>query len=165
MESGASGDHSCQAASRAGACSCDQTRWMLVATGGAGSARRASEAKTAAQVQRMAAEAELEAARIKAQAAEVLAHSEASAIKIQADARAYAAEKEAASERSRLEALGSSLTRAQSDALVERCTAELEAEGWGIWATEVVGGPAFIGMVGLHRVNPTLPCAPANALE
>lgn len=60
-----------------------------------------------------------------------------------------------------VESLGSSLTRAESDALVERCAAELESEGWGIWAVEVGGGPAFIGMIGLHRVNPALPCAPA----
>jgi RimJ/RimL family protein N-acetyltransferase len=59
-----------------------------------------------------------------------------------------------------VEALGSAPTRAQSDALVERYGAELEREGWGFWAVEVVGGAHFIGMVGLHAVHPTLPCAP-----
>lgn len=60
-----------------------------------------------------------------------------------------------------VESLGSALTRAESDALVERYAAEMEREGWGLWAVEVVGGPPFVGMVGLHRVNPALPCAPA----
>ena len=40
---------------------------------------------------------------------------------------------------------------------------EMEREGWGPWAVEVAGagGAPFVGMVGLHRVNPALPCAPA----
>jgi RimJ/RimL family protein N-acetyltransferase len=45
--------------------------------------------------------------------------------------------------------------------MVERFALELEQEGWGLWAVEVVGGEGFVGMVGLHRVNPVLPCAPA----
>jgi RimJ/RimL family protein N-acetyltransferase len=60
-----------------------------------------------------------------------------------------------------VESLGSSPTRAESDAMVERFALELEHEGWGLWAVEVVGGESFVGMVGLHRVNPALPCAPA----
>ena len=60
-----------------------------------------------------------------------------------------------------VESLGTSPTRAQSDAMAERCNAELEREGWGPWAVEVVGGPSFVGMVGLHRVRAELPCAPA----
>jgi len=60
-----------------------------------------------------------------------------------------------------VESLGSCPTRDESDALVARYTAEMEIEGWGLWAVEVIGGASFIGMVGLHRVNPTLPCAPA----
>jgi RimJ/RimL family protein N-acetyltransferase len=73
-----------------------------------------------------------------------------------------------------VETLGPAPTRAQSDALVERFSAELEAEGWGFWAVELKdragragregageGGSAFAGMVGLHRVSPTIPCAPA----
>jgi RimJ/RimL family protein N-acetyltransferase len=60
-----------------------------------------------------------------------------------------------------VESLGSALTRAESDALVERIVAEMEREGWGLWAVEVVGGERFVGMVGLHRANPALPCAPA----
>jgi RimJ/RimL family protein N-acetyltransferase len=64
-----------------------------------------------------------------------------------------------------VESLGSSPTRAESDAMVERYDEELGREGWGFWAVETVsgggGGASFVGMVGLHRVNPTLPCAPA----
>jgi len=60
-----------------------------------------------------------------------------------------------------VESLGSSPTRAESDAMVERYGDELGREGWGLWAVEVKGGSAFAGMVGLHRVNPALPCAPA----
>jgi RimJ/RimL family protein N-acetyltransferase len=52
-------------------------------------------------------------------------------------------------------------TRAESDALTERINAEIEREGWGFWAVEVVGGEPFIGMVGLHRVDPSYPFAPA----
>jgi RimJ/RimL family protein N-acetyltransferase len=57
--------------------------------------------------------------------------------------------------------LGSCPTRAESDALVERYSAEMATEGWGLWAVKVIDGQAFIGMVGLHRVNPVLPFAPA----
>jgi RimJ/RimL family protein N-acetyltransferase len=60
-----------------------------------------------------------------------------------------------------VESLGSSPTRAESDALVVRINEEMEREGWGLWAVEVAGGVPFVGMVGLHRVNATLPCAPA----
>jgi RimJ/RimL family protein N-acetyltransferase len=45
--------------------------------------------------------------------------------------------------------------------MMSRYEEELAREGWGFWAVEVTGGPAFAGLVGLHRVNPALPCAPA----
>jgi RimJ/RimL family protein N-acetyltransferase len=65
-----------------------------------------------------------------------------------------------------VESLGSAPTRAESDAMLARFSAELEREGWGLWAVEVppsAGGTGvpFAGMVGLHRVNAALPCAPA----
>jgi RimJ/RimL family protein N-acetyltransferase len=67
-----------------------------------------------------------------------------------------------------VESLGSAPTRAQSDAMIEHYGSELEREGWGFWAVEVAAGggnggaPArFVGMIGLHRVRPDLPCAPA----
>ncbi|HXZ59046.1 MAG TPA: GNAT family N-acetyltransferase [Steroidobacteraceae bacterium] len=42
------------------------------------------------------------------------------------------------------------LTRAESDALVERAAADLEARGWGLWALEVRESGAFAGCVGLN---------------
>jgi RimJ/RimL family protein N-acetyltransferase len=59
-----------------------------------------------------------------------------------------------------VETLGTTPTRAESDAMVERYDAELAREGWGFWAVEVVDGAPFIGMVGLHRLAPALPFAP-----
>jgi RimJ/RimL family protein N-acetyltransferase len=44
---------------------------------------------------------------------------------------------------------------------VDRFSEEMAHEGWGLWAVEVTGGQPFVGMVGLHRVNASLPCAPA----
>jgi RimJ/RimL family protein N-acetyltransferase len=41
------------------------------------------------------------------------------------------------------------LTRAESDAMVARIEASFEERGYGLWAAEVVGGPPFIGFVGL----------------
>ncbi|HWF16416.1 MAG TPA: GNAT family N-acetyltransferase, partial [Acidimicrobiales bacterium] len=66
-----------------------------------------------------------------------------------------------------VESLGSSPTRAESDAMLERYSAEMDREGWGLWALaesaagEGETGAPFVGMVGLHRVRPVLPCAPA----
>ncbi len=60
-----------------------------------------------------------------------------------------------------VESLGESPSRAESDALVDRFSEEMAREGWGLWAVEVAGGQPFVGMVGLHRVNAALPCAPA----
>jgi ribosomal-protein-alanine N-acetyltransferase len=45
----------------------------------------------------------------------------------------------------------STLTRAQSDAQVARMRAELERDGFGLWAVEVIGGEPFIGFIGLSR--------------
>jgi len=60
-----------------------------------------------------------------------------------------------------VESLGSSPTRAENEAMLSRYGEELAGEGWGFWAAEVPGGSPFVGIVGLHRVNPALPCAPA----
>jgi RimJ/RimL family protein N-acetyltransferase len=62
-----------------------------------------------------------------------------------------------------VESLGSAPTRAESDAMIDRYSEELQREGWGFWAVEAPdeGGPPLVGMVGLHRVNRILPCAPA----
>lgn len=42
-------------------------------------------------------------------------------------------------------------SRAASDALAEHARRQIEDEGWGLWAVEVVGGASFIGFVGLSR--------------
>jgi RimJ/RimL family protein N-acetyltransferase len=62
-----------------------------------------------------------------------------------------------------VESLGSSPSRAESDAMIERFSAEMVREGWGLWAVSEggAGGAGFVGMVGLHRVRPEIPCAPA----
>jgi RimJ/RimL family protein N-acetyltransferase len=64
-----------------------------------------------------------------------------------------------------VESLGSWPTRAESDAMISRYGEELVREGWGLWAVEArTGDSGFVGMVGLHRVNAALPCAPAVEL-
>ncbi len=60
-----------------------------------------------------------------------------------------------------VESIGSSPTRAESDAMLDRYGEEVAREGWGFWAVQVTGGASFIGMVGLHRVREEMPCAPA----
>ena len=42
-------------------------------------------------------------------------------------------------------------SREQSNALAEHARRQIEEEGWGLWAVEVVGGANFIGFVGLVR--------------
>ena len=42
------------------------------------------------------------------------------------------------------------LTRGQSDAMVDAITENFSTRGWGLWAVEVVDGPAFVGFVGLN---------------
>jgi len=59
------------------------------------------------------------------------------------------------------ETLGGPATRAESDAMIDHFSAELAREGWSFWAVEVTGGPAFVGMVGLHRAPADLPFSPA----
>ena len=44
------------------------------------------------------------------------------------------------------------MSRAESDALVDRIEAEFEEVGYGLWAVDVDGAAPFIGYVGLHRV-------------
>jgi len=42
------------------------------------------------------------------------------------------------------------LSRAESDAFVDRVGADLERRGWGLWAVEEIGSPGFLGFVGLN---------------
>lgn len=52
-----------------------------------------------------------------------------------------------------MEYLPARLSREQSDALVDRIEAHFDRNGFGPWAVEVVGGPPFIGYVGLFAVS------------
>jgi RimJ/RimL family protein N-acetyltransferase len=56
-----------------------------------------------------------------------------------------------------MEHFPSVLTRIESDALVERIEEQWRVDGWGLWAVEVVGGPEFVGFVGLNRVTFDVP--------
>jgi RimJ/RimL family protein N-acetyltransferase len=42
-------------------------------------------------------------------------------------------------------------SREESDQLAARERRQIDEEGWGLWAVEVVGGAGFIGFVGLAR--------------
>src|SRR2546423_8318852 len=44
-------------------------------------------------------------------------------------------------------------SREESNALAEHARRQIEEEGWGLWAVEVVGGASFIGFVGLARLS------------
>jgi RimJ/RimL family protein N-acetyltransferase len=51
----------------------------------------------------------------------------------------------------------STLTRAESDALVDRIEARFETTGYGLWALEVKGAGEFIGFTGLSPMQPDVP--------
>jgi RimJ/RimL family protein N-acetyltransferase len=57
------------------------------------------------------------------------------------------------------------LTRAQSDALVDRIEATFAERGFGLWAVEVRGTGQFIGFTGLSPLSPGLPGVPDGAVE
>lgn len=42
------------------------------------------------------------------------------------------------------------LSRAESDAMVDRCQSLIGERGWGLWAAELKESRQFIGFVGLH---------------
>lgn len=53
------------------------------------------------------------------------------------------------------------LSREESDVLIERIKGHFDEHGFGLWALEVAGGPAFVGFVGLWRVSFEAPFTPA----
>ncbi len=58
--------------------------------------------------------------------------------------------------------MGSLLTRAQSDSLIDSLMVLINQDGIGFWALERKDDGAFIGFTGLAPVEPgKLPCAPA----
>lgn len=52
------------------------------------------------------------------------------------------------------------LTRAESDAMADRCESLIDKRGWGFWAAELKGSHEFIGFVGLHIPSAQLPFSP-----
>lgn len=52
------------------------------------------------------------------------------------------------------------LTRAESDAIADRCESLIRERGWGFWAAELKTSREFIGFVGLHTPSVELPFSP-----
>ena len=52
------------------------------------------------------------------------------------------------------------LTRAESDAIADRCQSLIEERGWGFWAAECKATQEFSGFVGLHAPSAELPFSP-----
>ena len=52
------------------------------------------------------------------------------------------------------------LSRADSDALMDRCQSLITEQGWGLWAVEKRDNDEFIGFVGLNRPAYDLPFSP-----
>ena len=52
------------------------------------------------------------------------------------------------------------LTRAESEALADRCQSLIQERGWGLWAAELKASREFIGFVGLHIPSAELPFSP-----
>lgn len=52
------------------------------------------------------------------------------------------------------------LTRAESDAMADRCESLIHERGWGFWAVELKASREFIGFVGLHIPSVRLPFSP-----
>ena len=53
------------------------------------------------------------------------------------------------------------LTRAESDAAVDRMEAHLDEHGWGLWAVEELGSGRFCGFTGLWPADFEAPFTPA----
>lgn len=60
-----------------------------------------------------------------------------------------------------VEFLGGALTRDRSEAMVDRIESSWAMKGYGLWAVQVVGGPDFIGCVGLWDATFEAPFTPA----
>ena len=61
-----------------------------------------------------------------------------------------------------MEHFPSTLSRAESDAFVDRMRDRLEENGWGLWALERLDTGEFIGFTGLVFFADVLPFAPAT---
>ncbi len=59
-----------------------------------------------------------------------------------------------------MEYFPATLTRAESDALADRCQTLIAERGWGFWALDRTDTQEFIGFLGLHIPVPELPFSP-----
>jgi RimJ/RimL family protein N-acetyltransferase len=59
-----------------------------------------------------------------------------------------------------MEHFPATLSRAEAEALAERCRAGIARRGWGLWAVEAPGLTPFLGFVGLDEPGPHVPVAP-----
>ena len=59
-----------------------------------------------------------------------------------------------------MECFPAPLTRAESDAIADRCESLIRERGWGFWAAELKASREFIGFVGLHTPSAELPFSP-----
>ena len=64
------------------------------------------------------------------------------------------------SDRRVMEFFPSLLTRAEGDAMADRCESLIRERGWGFWAVESKAIGEFIGFVGLHTPSALLPFSP-----
>ncbi|MGD9738727.1 MAG: GNAT family N-acetyltransferase [Bauldia sp.] len=53
------------------------------------------------------------------------------------------------------------MSAADADSMIDRFTAEIVREGLGIFAVEEAVSGRLVGMIGLHRIRPSIPIAPA----
>ena len=54
----------------------------------------------------------------------------------------------------------STLTKEQSDALIDRFIEDIESSGWGFWAAQRIDSGHFIGFIGINYSADGLPFAP-----
>lgn len=59
-----------------------------------------------------------------------------------------------------MEFFPSLFSRAESDAMADRCESLIQERGWGLWAAESKDAGEFIGFVGLHTPSALLPFSP-----
>lgn len=52
------------------------------------------------------------------------------------------------------------LSKSESDAIADRCSALIAERGWGFWAAELKASKTFLGFVGLHTPSDDLPFSP-----
>lgn len=52
------------------------------------------------------------------------------------------------------------LSRAESDAIAEKCAVRIAERGWGVWVAEHLETGEFIGLIGLSVPRENIPCSP-----